>query len=121
MFFIQKLVNNNLFECLRRMMWLAERKFCRHQSTRAYIKGTAYIKIILKNHVRSYYRVGIIIVETRYLRISEFSAVGCVLCLDRNVRSLCVCSIWIAIVPRRVGSAAVLTSGLDRVAVGLWV
>jgi len=27
-----------------------------HQSTRAYFKGRAYIKIILKNHARSYYR-----------------------------------------------------------------
>ena len=36
-------------------------------STRAYFKGRAYIKIILKNHARSYFAGGggIIIGETR--------------------------------------------------------
>ena len=32
----------------------------------SYFKGRAYIKIILKIHARSYFRVGLIIGETRY-------------------------------------------------------
>ena len=43
--------------CLPRRMRLAEiTKVCRHQSTAAYFKGRAYIKIILKNHAVSYCR-----------------------------------------------------------------
>ena len=41
----------------------------RAHQTRAYFKGGAYIKIILKNPVMSYYRVGLIIGETRYQKI----------------------------------------------------
>ena len=35
--------------------WLRLGKFYRHQSTRAYFEGRAYIKSILKNYARSYY------------------------------------------------------------------
>ena len=77
MFYIQKLVNDNLFKnnhnsFLRNVLqvngfhnssgvfescdWLRLGKFFRHQSTRAYFQSKAYIKIILKNHARSYYR-----------------------------------------------------------------
>jgi len=38
-----------------------------HQSPKAYSKDRAYIKTILKNHARSYYRVGLFVGETRYV------------------------------------------------------
>jgi len=68
MFFIQKPVNNNLFKNNHIIIlwnvlqvigfqnssgvfewfdWLRLGKFCRHQSTRAYFKGGAYIKIVV--------------------------------------------------------------------------
>ena len=67
MFFIQKLINNNLFKIqefiqkdfLKRMAYTALKQFEKRMfdsfvflplSTRAYFKGRAYIKIILKNH-----------------------------------------------------------------------
>ena len=37
----------------------------RQGRVRAYFKGRAYIKFIRKNHVRSYYRVALIIGKTR--------------------------------------------------------
>ena len=43
-------------------------------STRAYFKGRAYIKIILKNHARSYLRVGLIIRETRYTKVLHYNS-----------------------------------------------
>ena len=47
--------NFRLTEIREECDWLRLETFCRHQSTRAYYKGRAYIKIILKNHARSYY------------------------------------------------------------------
>jgi len=52
--------------CVEWRNWLRLWKFCCHQSTRTYFKGRTYIKIILENHTRSYYRVGLAIGETRY-------------------------------------------------------
>ena len=38
--------------------WLRLEKVCCNQSTRAYFKERAYIKIIIKNRARSYYYRG---------------------------------------------------------------
>jgi len=56
MFFIQKLVNNNLFKNNHIIILWNVLQVIGFQSTRAYFKGRAYIKIILKNHVRCYCR-----------------------------------------------------------------
>jgi len=92
-FFIQKLVNNNLFKNNHdNFLWnvlqvigfqnssgvfescdgLRLGKFYRYQSTRVYFQGKAFIKIILKNQARSYYRGGLVIAETRYLHQDSF-------------------------------------------------
>ena len=67
MFFIQKLINNNLFkiqEFIQKIFLNSLNKYKKRMfdsfvflplSTRAYFKGRAYIKIILKNHARSYF------------------------------------------------------------------
>ena len=49
-------------------------------STRAYFKGRAYIKIILKNHARSYFAVvGLIIGETRYIHNDTSISTGAII------------------------------------------
>jgi len=63
MFFIQKLVNNNLFKNNHIIiLWNVLQVIgCRrHQSTRTYFKGRAHIKIIIE------ITLGLIIGETRY-------------------------------------------------------
>ena len=60
MFFIQKLINNNLFKNNHIIiLWnvlqvISFQNLANPLSTRAYFKGRAYIKIILKNHAKSY-------------------------------------------------------------------
>ena len=49
-------VNFRLTKIREECDWLKLGKFCRHQSTRGYFKGKAYIEAILKNHTRSYYQ-----------------------------------------------------------------
>ena len=55
-------INNDLIMCKNDVLcveecdWLRLGKFCRHQSTRVYFKSRVYIKIVLKNLARSYYR-----------------------------------------------------------------
>ena len=50
--------------CVVKSDWMRLRKLCPQQSTRTYFTSKAYIKIILKNHARSYYWVGFIIGHT---------------------------------------------------------
>ena len=55
MFFIQKLINNNLFKNNHIIILWNVLQVISFLSIRAYFKGRAYIKIILKNHARSYF------------------------------------------------------------------
>jgi len=62
--FSKKSYHHHRFPKFQRRFPLTQFPQTFRQSIRACFKSTAYIKIILKNHARSYYRVGLVIGET---------------------------------------------------------